>query len=123
MHLVKRRDYPMPVNRENHPHRAMMPCLLLALPNPPGSFTASAPGAGNPTSDRPQSNESGQDHSGIWLRNAAAGLCLLAAAAAVGSFTPQYRLIQATRPLAAVARLQASLPDAAALALPCLGIP
>jgi hypothetical protein len=100
----------------------MMPCLLLALPNPPGSFTASAPGAGNPTSDRPQSNESSQDHSGIWLRNAAAGLCLLAAAAAVVSFTAQYRLIQATRHLAVVAGLEAAIPDAAALVFACLGI-
>src|SRR5487761_1661914 len=110
MRALNHSDYLMPVIAENHPHRAMMPCLLLALPNPPGSFTASAPGAGNPTSDRPQSNESGQDHSGIWLRNAAAGLCLLAAAAAVVSFTAQYRLIQATRHLAVVAGLEAAIP-------------
>ena len=122
MHALNHSDYLMPVIAENHPHRAMMPCLLLALPNPPGSFTASAPGAGNPTSDRPQSNESGQDHSGIWLRNAAAGLCLLAAAAAVVSFTAQYRLIQATRHLAVVAGLEAAIPDAAALVFACLGI-
>jgi hypothetical protein len=122
MHALNHSDYLMPVIAEHHPHRAMMPCLLLALPNPPGSFTASAPGAGNPTSDRPQSNESGQDHSGIWLRNAAAGLCLLAAAAAVVSFTAQYRLIQATRHLAAVAGLEAAIPDAAALVFACLGI-
>jgi len=73
-------------------------------------------------SDQPQSNESGQDHSGIWLRNAAAGLCLLAAAAAVVSFTAQYRLIQATRHLAVVAGLEAAIPDAAALVFACLGI-
>jgi len=122
MHALNHSGYLMPVIAEHHPHRAMTPCLLLALPNPPGSFTASAPAAGNPTSDRPQSNESGQDHSGIWLRNAAAGLCLLAAAAAVVSFTAQYRLIQATRHLAVVAGLEAAIPDAAALVFACLGI-
>jgi hypothetical protein len=65
---------------------------------------------------------SGRDRSGIWLRNAAAGLCLLAAAAAVVSFTAQYRLILATRRLAVVAGLEAAIPDAAALVFACLGI-
>jgi hypothetical protein len=63
-----------------------------------------------------------QDHSGIWLRNAAAGLCLLAGAAAVVSFTAQYRLIYATRHLSVVAGLEAAIPDAAALVFACLGI-
>ena len=72
--------------------------------------------------DRPRRNPPGQDHSGIWLRNAAAGLCLLAAAAAVVSFTAQYRLIYAARQLAVVAGLEAAIPDAAALVFACLGI-
>src|SRR5437588_10646095 len=42
---------------------------------------------------------SGRDRSGIWLRNAAAGLCVLAAAAAAVSFTAQYRLVDAVRHL------------------------
>ena len=33
-----------------------------------------------------------RDRSGLWLRNAAAGLCVLAAAAAAVSFTAQYRM-------------------------------
>ena len=39
-----------------------------------------------------------RDRSGLWLRNAATGLCLLAAAAAmvVVSFTAQYRMVDAT---------------------------
>jgi hypothetical protein len=122
MHGLNHSDYLMPVIAENHAHQAMMPCLLLALPNPPGPFMASAPGAGNSASDQPQWNVPGRDHSGIWLRNAAAGLCLLAAAAAVVSFTAQYRLIQATRHLAVVAGLEAAIPDAAALVFACLGI-
>src|SRR5580700_8485134 len=64
----------------------------------------------------------GQDHSGLWLRNAAAGLCVLAAAAAVVSFTAQYRMVDATRHLRVIAALEAALPDAAALVFACLGI-
>jgi hypothetical protein len=122
MHALNRSGYLMPVIAGTHPHRAAMPCLLLALPNPPGPFMASAPGAGNSASDQPRWNVPGRDRSGIWLRNAAAGLCLLAAAAAVVSFTAQYRLIQATRHLALVAGLEAAIPDAAALVFACLGI-
>jgi hypothetical protein len=62
------------------------------------------------------------DRSGLWLRNAAAGLCVLAAAAAAVSFTAQYRMVDATRHLAAVAALEAAIPDAAALVFACLGV-
>jgi hypothetical protein len=62
------------------------------------------------------------DRSGLWLRNAAAGLCLLATAAATVSFTAQYRMIDATRHLPVVAALEAGIPDAAALVFACLGI-
>jgi hypothetical protein len=86
---------------------------LLELP-----FTASAPGPGNPASGRPRPSASGRDHPGIWLRNAATGLCLLAAAAAVVSFTAQYRMVNTTRHLPAIA----AIPDAAALVFTCLGI-
>ena len=55
------------------------------------------------------------DRSGLWLRNAAGGRCLLAAAAATVSFTAQYRMVDATRHLPAIAALEASIPDAAAL--------
>jgi hypothetical protein len=64
------------------------------------------PEAGKPSGDRPGSSASGKDHSGIWLRNAATGLCLLAAAAAA----------------AVVAGLEAAIPDAAAPVFACLGI-
>ena len=99
-----------------------MPCILLALPNPALSFMAAAPDTGKRTGDRPRWSASGRDHSGIWLRNAATGLCLLAAAAAVVSFTAQYRMVDATRRLAVVAGLEAAIPDAAALVFACLGI-
>jgi Protein of unknown function (DUF2637) len=62
------------------------------------------------------------DRSGLWLRNAAAGLCVLAAAAAAVSFTAQYRMADAARRLPAIAALEAAIPDAAALVFACLGI-
>src|SRR5579875_3891589 len=62
------------------------------------------------------------DRSGLWLRNAAAGLVVLAAAAAVVSFTAQYRLAEAARRLPAAAALEAAIPDAAALVFGCLGV-
>ncbi|MGH3190119.1 MAG: DUF2637 domain-containing protein [Streptosporangiaceae bacterium] len=63
-----------------------------------------------------------KDRSGMWLRNAAAGLCILAAAAAAVSFTAQYRMADAARHLAVVAALEAAIPDAAALVFACLGV-
>ena len=99
-----------------------MPCILLALANPALPFMAGVPDTGKRTGDRSRWSGSGRDHSGIWLRNAATGFCLLAAAAAVVSFTAQYRMVDATRRLAVVAGLEAAIPDAAALVFACLGI-
>ena len=62
------------------------------------------------------------DRSGGWLRNAAAGLGVLAGAAAAVSFTAQYRMIFAARRLALVAGLEAAIPDAAAVVFASLGI-
>ena len=39
-----------------------------------------------------------------------------------GSFTAQYRMVDATRHLPVVAALEAAIPDAAALVFACLGI-
>jgi hypothetical protein len=64
----------------------------------------------------------GGDRSDLWLRNAAGGLCVLAAAAAAVSFTAQYRMVDTARHLPAIAALEASIPDAAALVFACLGI-
>lgn len=89
--------------------RGMMSCVLLARPDSVLSLMTGVPGADEISSRRRQQNAPGQDRSGIWLRNAAAGLCLLAAAAAVVSFTAQYRLIYTTRQLAIVAALEAAI--------------
>src|SRR5580704_7067933 len=102
--------------------RAMMPCILLALPNPAPPLMAGVTDGKDPVGDRPGRRAPGRGHSGVWLRNAAAGLCLLAAAAAAVSFTAQYRMIYATRRLAVIAGLEAAIPDAAALVFACLGV-
>ena len=88
--------------------------LLLIMARP----AAPAPGPGS----QPAPPRWPGDRSGLWLRNAAAGLCVLAAAAAAVSFTAQYRMVEATRHLPAVAALEAAIPDAAALVFACLGI-
>ena len=48
-------------------------------------------------SPHPRHATPGQDRSGPWLRNAAVGLCVLAAAAAAVSFTAQYRMAETAR--------------------------
>ncbi len=60
--------------------------------------------------------------SGAWLRNAMLGLALLAAAAAVVSYQAQYRMVAGYKHAAAVAALQAGIPDVAALVFASLGI-
>jgi len=59
---------------------------------------------------------------GIWLHCAAAGLFLLAAAAAAVSFSAQYELVFAARGIPLAAALEAAIPDAAALVFACLGV-
>jgi hypothetical protein len=129
MRALNQSVYTMPVIVKNYLRRlvgdelgcpAVMPCILLALPYPPLPFMAAVPE--DLAGDRPRWGVPGRDHSGIWLRNAAAGLCVLAAAAAAVSFTAQYRMIYATRHLAVVAGLEAAIPDAAALVFACLGV-
>ena len=89
---------------------ALAPFVPLAL-------TAHTRDTSTPPNHRPAS-----DRSGLWLRNAAAGLCVLAAAAAAVSFTAQYRMAETARKLPAIAALEAAIPDAAALVFACLGI-
>ena len=83
----------------------------------PITLTAQTRDTSTPPNHRPA-----PDRSGLWLRNAAAGLCVLAAAAAAVSFTAQYRMAETARKLPAIAALEAAIPDAAALVFACLGI-
>jgi len=67
--------------------------------------------------------EAGQsDRSATWLRNAMAGLGILAAAAAAVSFQAQFRMVFAAKGVTWVAALEAGIPDAAALVFASLGI-
>src|SRR5271166_6269021 len=97
-------------------------CIPLALIIPAAPPAASIRDTGQAAVTRRGWAGPGQDHSGRWLRNAAAGLCVLAAAAAAVSFTAQYRMVDATRHLAVIAALEAAIPDAAALVFACLGV-
>ena len=90
---------------------------LALAPVVPLTLTAHTRGTSTPPNHRPA-----PDRSGLWLRNAAAGLCVLAAAAAAVSFTAQYRMAETARHLPAIAALEAAIPDAAALVFACLGI-
>jgi hypothetical protein len=62
------------------------------------------------------------DRSGAWLRNAMAGLAVLAAAAAVVSYQAQYQMVAGYKHAPVVAALQAAIPDVAALVFASLGI-
>ena len=91
--------------------RLPAPGLRLALSRPAVLALVS------PTSRSSQPAPPGRprDRSGLWLRNAAAGLGVLAAAAAAVSFTAQYRMAETARHLPVIAALEAAIPDAAAL--------
>jgi hypothetical protein len=99
----------------------LAPAVPLALSRPALSQLVYARRP-DPAIPRPGHAAPAGDRSGLWLRNAAGGLCVLAAAAAAVSFTAQFRMVEAARHLAAVAALEAAIPDAAALVFACLGI-
>ena len=63
-----------------------------------------------------------RDRSGAWLVTAAAGLAVLAGAAATVSFSAQYQMVHSSRGLPVIAALEAAIPDAAALIFASLGI-
>jgi hypothetical protein len=110
---------PPPPQRRSH--------QLTARPRPPEfipneRWSSPPPHPDAPRARRPIDGVLPHDRSAAWLRNAAIGLCALAAAAAAVSFTAQYRMVYADRRLAVVAGLEAAIPDAAALVFACLGI-
>jgi hypothetical protein len=94
----------------------------LVLTGPAGPSAPQGPGTGKLSGPGLGWAGPGPDRSGLWLRNAAAGLCVLAAAAAAVSFAAQYRMAETARHLPVVAALEAAIPDAAALVFACLGI-
>jgi hypothetical protein len=99
-----------------------MPPVRLVLTGPARPSIPQVRGIGKVSGAGLGWNDPGQDRSGPWLRNAAAGLCVLAAAAATVSFTAQYRMAETARHLPVAAALEAAIPDAAALVFACLGI-
>jgi hypothetical protein len=105
---------------DHNPGGPVMPRVPLVLTGPAGLSAPQGPGTGKVSGTGWASP--GQDRSELWLRNAAAGLCALAAAAAAVSFTAQYRMAETARYLPVIAALEAAIPDAAALVFACLGI-
>ena len=63
-----------------------------------------------------------KDRAGTWLRNAMIALALLASVAAVVSYSAQYWLVYSLKHSAAIAALQAGIPDTGALVFAALGI-
>jgi len=103
-----------------HPSLTLAPAPAVQLAAAP--HLAFVRSTNNSITPQPARAVPGGDRSGLWLRNAAGGLCVLAAAAAAVSFTAQYRMAESARHLPAIAALEASIPDAAALVFACLGI-
>jgi len=87
----------------------------------PAAGKAAGPRVLNLTFGKPKG---GRDRAGTWLRVAMAALALLAAATATVSYAAQYQLVRAvkTTAAAAIAALQAGIPDAGALVFAALGI-
>jgi hypothetical protein len=102
----------------------MAPVIPVALPDQavPPAVAALNAGTGAVAAFSPQHAGPGRDRPGIWLHAAAAGLFVLAGAAAAVSFSAQYRLVYTARHLAVVAGLEAAIPDAAALVFASLGV-
>src|ERR1700727_1913865 len=100
----------------------MTPLIAAVPPDQDAPATAAPGNPGGVTATPSRHAKPGRDSVGIWLYAAAAGLFALAGAAAVVSFTGQYRLVYGDRRLAVSAALEAAIPDAAALVFACLGI-
>ena len=70
----------------------------------------------------PQVRRRQLERPGRWLALSMIALACLAAAAAVVSYSAQYRMVYAAKRAAAAAALEAGIPDVAALIFACLGI-
>ena len=99
----------------------MTPVIPAKLPEPP-PHRAAPHAAPRTATTQPRHAAPGRDGAGIWLHAAAAGLLALSGAAAVVSFSAQYRLVYQARHLPVPAGLEAAIPDAAALVFACLGV-
>jgi hypothetical protein len=100
----------------------MTTVIPVVLPEQAGPAVAASAITGAVKATGPRHRGPKREQHAIWLYAAAAGLCVLAGAAAAVSFTAQYRLVYAARRLAVAAGLEAAIPDAAALVFACLGV-
>jgi hypothetical protein len=98
------------------------PAVPAVLPDQAAPQDTAAADTGNASASRFRPAKPAYDRPRIWLLVAAAGLGVLAGAAAAVSYAAQYRLVYAARHLAVAAVLEAAIPDAAALVFACLGV-
>jgi hypothetical protein len=70
----------------------------------------------------PAGSQPGKDRPARWLTASMLALAVLSAAAAVVSYAAQYRMVFAAKGVAAVAAVEAAIPDVAALIFATLGI-
>jgi hypothetical protein len=89
-----------------------------------GFAAAPADSSGGEDASRrpPGGNGKERDRAAAWLRNAMIALAVLAMAAAVVSWTAQYRMVLAVKQLPVIAALEAGIPDAGAVIFASLGI-
>jgi len=95
---------------------------LISSAEPPRAAPHEPDAGASQGAARPRNAGRGDDRPRAWLIIAAAGLCVLAGAAAAVSYAAQYRLVYTARHLAVAAGLEAAIPDAAALVFACLGV-
>ena len=97
------------------------PEIQASLPGPTAPRESAGVSRSVPAPSQPE-HAHGSDRPHFWRPIAAAGLCVLSAAAAIVSYAAQYRLVYAARHLVVPALLEAAIPDAAALVFACLGV-
>jgi hypothetical protein len=96
------------------------PEIQASLPGPTAPRESAGVSRSVPAPSQPE-HARGSDRPHFWLPIAAAGLCVLSAAAAIVSYAAQYRLVYAARHLVVAALPEAAIPDVAAL-FACLGV-
>jgi hypothetical protein len=129
LRLVDRIETASPACATRRGHQARLtgpgPLPALAAGDGPADASRARAGSGDEDRFRPGSGpgeQGARDRAGAWLGLAAAGLAVLAGAAATVSFSAQYQMVHAARGLPVVAALEAAIPDTAALIFASLGI-
>lgn len=122
LQLLGGRQVAQDTPRNGHDLTANGHDLVAGRANRQGTILVTQPRHFWPWLNRPARQPREKDRAGAWLRNAMIALTALAAAAVVVSFRAQYTMVLAFKHSAAIAYVQAGIPDAGALVFACLGI-